>query len=1684
MIRMNLAVLSIVATMAWIITGLVHAAAPLTTPAVGANTNNSPALWHGIDSSRRKPVSSLNKRTPKRKPERISWPEGATQANLLIKFNDELKVRLDANQNAYSLTGHDLESFNVVLEGLELSLQPVYNVDPTILESIINRAELFSGEAQPDLAGTYYVVGTPADMDAAGMVLLKDPRVEWAQFTGVQEDPRDAVAQRKQDLIDRTVASIQGDQNKSDWTSNTFEKPYETPAIPEITMHPPVETRGLVPGAGACCVTEDDVLTEPMLGPNSFPGPNNPIVTKVCVSGQYNATTCLDLDGKFGGPGTTCENAFLEEPPLSGNWIANPRFYSCNDNAPFEGEPNAPTTWPAVGACCTAGDCDVLPLADCIIEGGIWLDGLISRFDHEYHPITDGLTPTYNPNVNIQLLGSLYGLTNFINYGPAGLDPATSNTNYTYYAGNAELFPAPNAFPITVRSLTGNYQYLSEFTVSNYSDADQQPGNIRRGLVDFNVDTLQPAWGNGLTDPFTGAFLATSGGFTYYDNANTSGVFYNPNYYIGCIDVSCQFGVCALPCWDATCTVTEASSVGTLASSPIYTGAQLATVPENNVTCGNLIYEQACDGMINRSSVTGFNPTGSAWQDLYTGLPRVPQAIGCQTENDSDDDLKSWFIEYFDAANGIICPPSPVSTITFYEPPEAEADILYGTCFYGHQTYPTMTINPVGNLQVIGIGNCYGSAHGCPTWCNSQDLADQVCGFAPSCCDIDDVICPDDGYGGYRGWSFICADLANQFSPTADALSVYYTDFNQQLKVGGPYPEYNALGITPVVQRDLNGQPIINPATGLPTVIPAPTKCQINYGVQNQCLTAYFSEFQPSLSDRTFEINGGENGRDTRGGCADFECCHRVCSIIEPDPATGFNYASCCESDPGWVQPCVDKAMEICYYEQNGVYYNNTPDFTPLQFNLSQKVGRGIAQIPIPLRRLVTAPLLAPSIISPIPGNPTIEPDNWVQSVHQLAWTANPYLEAGPDPTIIANQTSVAALTVTGQGNRRDSRGVSKQLPLQFDTLTGTIQPAIPSDPVNWDQFYYGNPPVLPIAWYGSQGLSLYGNTVGQPWPTDPSFLSPSFGLYSWGQHMADMNPGYHPWGPHYNGTRGAGVRIAVLDTAAWLQEYVDSSGFLQGAVHEDLGNVILEGPALGYPEVDMLFDPFVTQPQRGTAVLGAIGAGANGFGVTGIATEAQLMFFPTVSASTGVREIDAWVHAIESLGYGDILIATYPGFNSTECLLQPQAGPGEEIRNLISLATANGITVVLPAGDTGSALDDTLGELEDTGACIIAASMPANTPHRYWSSNYSINPNTTFNGLLPITSGSAPITTTGGDCNLTMTAINTADDSPLGDPSGYISRDTAARSYTNNFGGIFDGSKAAAAQAAAVAACLQGFSLQRYGIPQSPGNLRDLLWKSTRDRTEEPNSDGDNGGGSNQNPVFGGSGYDFDLAAPAPEEGAPEVGGYMDPANAGVYMVIDPQFALDSSEYLYDFRFIRGIQQFGMIFSLEEADQQYLIANSEPTARGSYTPDFEVPGAPIKYLSTGDYTDLYIQGVDPDDRGYTGNRSIVIDAIWPPASITEVYMYSYTADRWMLCPSVYVNAEGSTQAEVEFDVNFPEQFFGSDGYWHARIVTHTGANGPGSDQPGGGVAGFIIKYDLFDFRPSGPQGGQDGAGG
>jgi hypothetical protein len=364
------------------------------------------------------------------------------------------------------------------------------------------------------------------------------------------------------------------------------------------------------------------------------------------------------------------------------------------------------------------------------------------------------------------------------------------------------------------------------------------------------------------------------------------------------------------------------------------------------------------------------------------------------------------------------------------------------------------------------------------------------------------------------------------------------------------------------------------------------------------------------------------------------------------------------------------------------------------------------------------------------------------------------------------------------------------------------------------------------------------------------------------------------------NGTHGAGVKVAVLDYAAYIQTYlVDTTlppdGILEtliGGLHEDLSvdsdgadaqgtsvptaGVLLEGIATGHTPIKMLFNPpdtndfpfdFPQSPNHGTAQLGVIAAswgvpGSTGnapsnatpptagtnFGVMGIAPQATTAFFPLMDndqsggGGTGGRVETAWFNAMEWLNFGDVLSAGYVELDNGGTFANVAFNPS--VHSLIETATNLGISVVIAAGDSGA--DLTGSEYPngiDPGAISVCATTPGGAPAKRWADS-----NTSSNFV------EGAIDTSRNTCSAWGMGVVTCGMGPAQDnllgfqtiaytttfPSPAFTVDVHSRSYTNNYGGT----SAAAAIVAGCVASVQGYSRQLWGTPIGPTMLRHFI--------------------------------------------------------------------------------------------------------------------------------------------------------------------------------------------------------------------------------------------------------------------
>ncbi len=227
----------------------------------------------------------------------------------------------------------------------------------------------------------------------------------------------------------------------------------------------------------------------------------------------------------------------------------------------------------------------------------------------------------------------------------------------------------------------------------------------------------------------------------------------------------------------------------------------------------------------------------------------------------------------------------------------------------------------------------------------------------------------------------------------------------------------------------------------------------------------------------------------------------------------------------------------------------------------------------------------------------------------------------------------------------------------------------------------------------------------------------------------------------------------------------------------------------------------------HGTAVLGELIAGDNGYGVTGICPGADI----NMVSIGGISTAEALSIAVDSLTAGDIILIELnaPGPRYSFQLRADQLGYvcmeyWQANYDVIQYAWAKGITVIEAAGNGAEDYDDTAlyGQLFDTTyrnshAILGGAGYPATSDsdlYRQSFSNYGERVNLQGYGSGVYTTGYGSLFDGGGDENQYYTAS-------------------------------FNGTSSASPIVAGAAACLQGYYEATYGVPMSSDQIRDILY-------------------------------------------------------------------------------------------------------------------------------------------------------------------------------------------------------------------------------------------------------------------
>jgi hypothetical protein len=226
------------------------------------------------------------------------------------------------------------------------------------------------------------------------------------------------------------------------------------------------------------------------------------------------------------------------------------------------------------------------------------------------------------------------------------------------------------------------------------------------------------------------------------------------------------------------------------------------------------------------------------------------------------------------------------------------------------------------------------------------------------------------------------------------------------------------------------------------------------------------------------------------------------------------------------------------------------------------------------------------------------------------------------------------------------------------------------------------------------------------------------------------------------------------------------------------------------------------TEIEHGTAVIGQIVGGDNGYGITGIASQVEIGLVTHSHNGTGYNVAQAIDCATGLMGPGDVMLIEAQTVGPHGDFVPVEWDQAEF--DAISIASAAGIVVVEAAGNGGENLDhvDFLGAFDrsvrDSGALIVGAGANLYYIDQADRSRLEFS---TYGSRVDLQGWGDDVLTTGyGDVF-----------DGGGDPNQY---------YTE----VFNGTSSASPMIAGAVAAIQGVQMACGGNPLAPSTVRDLL--------------------------------------------------------------------------------------------------------------------------------------------------------------------------------------------------------------------------------------------------------------------
>ena len=258
-------------------------------------------------------------------------------SRVLVKFANDLQVRLDVHSNPTTKSGHSVQTIRDLLDSMNVSLRRSSHNSVATVEALLAKAERLSRREQPDLEGIYWLQGEESSVDAVAEMLWTMNEVEYVYYKPVYElQPKRAETPRpvkKDDRVQRARSEDNILQSDSILTgachiSSSF-------CEAQVTQRVCINRGGTFLGMNSICPEDDRSTKSDPFGESRAVGPTAECcLLSGCVP-VANETECTDQNGIYLGHVEDDEDVPCDESQTDCPAGVGPAFADYDDCSGF-----------------------------------------------------------------------------------------------------------------------------------------------------------------------------------------------------------------------------------------------------------------------------------------------------------------------------------------------------------------------------------------------------------------------------------------------------------------------------------------------------------------------------------------------------------------------------------------------------------------------------------------------------------------------------------------------------------------------------------------------------------------------------------------------------------------------------------------------------------------------------------------------------------------------------------------------------------------------------------------------------------------------------------------------------------------------------------------------------------------------------------------------------------------------------------------------------------------------------------------------------------------------------------------------------------------------------------------------------------------------------------------------------